>query len=239
MRFSTLTSTLQFHKRDQQPQQKQQSISNIKRALATIVSKLPHQQKVVPDTTTTVTPTIKVISKNGNNKPVVITAIKKDTDMYRDVRNYYAQQSNNRRKRQASSTTIEEEEVDYNKKLFLQQPSKRELQERCHKTVKQYQQTTLCHHWKEEYSTVNKYAPPQQQQPKWLNTHVYVRGEWRSNSNYFRVAVLSNQAAKKEGAPLAVNKLSNHKPFLKKRRDEFIWGSPSPLRNSITSSSCL
>lgn len=187
MRFSTTLASSNHHTSP--------SISSIKKVLSTIVSKLPHHQKVGPSNN---------IVKNDANtviKLVAKTAIKKDNDINRDLRNYYTS-----KKRQL-------EDVD-NKKLI---ESERETR---HKTVKQYQQTQGHHHWIEHSNPTmnnNKSA----QQPKWANTHGYVR-DTRSNSDYLRKLAITNNSS-----IVIINK------SCKKRTDEFAWGKHSPLRNVV------
>jgi hypothetical protein len=130
------------------------------------------------------------------------TAIKKENEMNRDVRNYYTS-----RKRQL-------EDVD-NKKMELERETR-------HKTVKQYQQPDVHHHWK-EHSTVSINNNKSAQQPKWTHTHGYIR-DTRSNSNYLLKTAITNHC----------NLNTQHKPYLRKRSDEFIWGKPSSLRHSTS-----
>jgi hypothetical protein len=232
---SSTSTTMIPHILHLYPTNPHQSISNIKKVFSTLISKLPspHTTKIVPSQTLVKNndrTMIKVVVKN-TNKPVIITAIKKDVEMNRDVRNYY------NRKRQATDSMIALSN-NSNKRLdSAAATTQKELQkerEMRHKTVKQYQQTNLlCHHWKQEDSIhTNKYAPPQK--PKWLNTHGYVRGELRSNSNYLRVAILTQGGNPSAAASAAAAAKNMNKPFLRKRRDEFVWGSPSPLSSSIS-----
>lgn len=192
MRFSSTLASSNHHS---------PSISSIKKALSTLVNKIPHhqqQQKVGPtlvkNNPTTV---IRVVAK---------TAIKKDNDMNRDLRNYYTT-----KKRQLEENTKEEADL-------IVQIAERENR---HKTVKQYQQTGghhSQHHWIEHSNpptTVNKSA----QQPKWANTHGYVR-DTRSNSDYLRkLAITTNNTVIPKSC--------------RKRSDEFVWGKQSPLRNVV------
>ncbi|KAG2194380.1 uncharacterized protein EV154DRAFT_308000 [Mucor mucedo] len=189
MRFSSTLASSNHHT---------PSISSIKKALSTLVNKIPHHPKVGP-----------TVVKNDPHtviRVVAKTAIKKDNDMNRDLRNYYTS-----KKRQ-----LEEESSSHNDNLNVVAVER----ENRHKTVKQYQQTGghhhSQHHWIEHSNppTVNKSA----QQPKWANTHGYVR-DTRSNSDYLRkLAITTNNAVPKS---------------CRKRSDEFVWGRQSPLRNVV------
>ncbi|CAO3656751.1 unnamed protein product [Mucor hiemalis] len=191
------------------------NMSNIKKVFTTLVSKLPHHHgsnhKVSPTTSNVVKNNsrtyIKVVPKKSAS--ATTTAVKKDNDMNRDIRNYYAQQQS--RKRQLEDV--------YNKKVELE----REIR---HKTVKQYQQPEQresCHYHFKEHSTITINNNKSAQQPKWTNTHGYLR-DTRTNSDYLRRLALTNSS----------KIATKQKPYLKKRSDEFVWGQNSPLRNSIT-----
>lgn len=192
------------------------NMSNIKKVFTTLKSKLPthhgNNQKVGPTPPNVVKNDsrtyIKVVPKKSTSATTV-TAVKKDNDMNRDIRNYYAQQQS--RKRQLEDV--------YNKRVELE----REIR---HKTVKQYQQPEQresCHYHYKEHSTITINNNKSAQQPKWTNTHGYLR-DTRTNSDYLRRLALANSC----------KIATKDKPYLRKRRDEFVWGQNSPLRNSIT-----
>lgn len=183
MRFSNTLASSNHHT---------PSISSIKKVLSTLVNKIPHQPKVGP-----------TLVKNDAHTVIRVvkatTAIKKDNDINRDLRNYY---TNKKRQLEDMDTKVMTEE------------SKRETR---HKTVKQYQQTQGHCHWIEHSNPPNSHNKSAQQ-PKWANTHGYVR-DTRSNSDYLRkLAITNNMVVPKS---------------CKKRTDEFTWGKQSPLRNVV------
>lgn len=185
MRFSTTNSASLIH----------DTPSSFKKVFSTIVKKLPHnQQKVAP-----------VMVKNDKNTVIKVvaksSAISKEDDVYRNLRNYY---TNNTKKQLV---------------LDDEQQKKNTERETRHKTVKQYQQTEKSYHWK-EHSKVNITAPLR------FQTHDYIR-DTRSNSNFLRIQAMSNNASSK----IIMNK---EKQYTKKRKDDFVWGNPSSLRNVVT-----
>jgi hypothetical protein len=143
--------------------------------------------------------------------PVIIpksTAITKDDDIYRDLRKYYS--NHVPKKRQLDELVVTE-------RKSLERETR-------HKTVKQYQQPSerKYHHWKESSSPsfdINKAAPTA------FKTHGYVR-DTRSNSNHLRILAITNNASNKI--------MSKEKQFIQKRKDEFVWGSKSKLRQVST-----
>lgn len=181
------------------------SMTTIKKVLSNLVSKLPHHHNNKVETVKNDAHTVIKVRR--------VTALKTEEDINQDIRNYYKQQTTSKKRQ------LEEAEE---KKVKSER-------ERRHKTVKQYQQTQEQphpphHHWIEHSNPTihNKSA----QQPKWVNTHGYIR-DTRTNSNYLRVLALSNQSNNN----IVLNK---EKPTTRKRSDEFIWGKQSSLRHVVT-----
>lgn len=203
MRFSTTNTVSMTHSN---------STSTFKKVFSSLVSKLPHQQSNVNQIK--VHPMPPSLSQSQLQKQS--SAITKQDDIHRNLRDYYTTQ--NSRKRQ-----YEEPLAPYNENNI-----EREIR---HKTVKQYQQTkdkkqqkSSYQHWKEYSATssniVNKYAPPK------YKTHGYVR-DTRSNPNHLRITAITNSCS---NSKTIINK---EKQFLVKRKDEFQWGSKSKLSNTL------
>ncbi|KAI8091167.1 uncharacterized protein B0P05DRAFT_529113 [Gilbertella persicaria] len=136
------------------------------------------------------------------------TAVTKQEDINRNLRNYYANTNSNK-----SQLTEDDSSL---------QKSNEERQTR-HKAVKQYQEQSSeqQRHWKEysnsSFVDINTYAPLK------FKTHGYVR-DTRSNSDCLRITAIKNQAQ------VVVH---TKRPYLKKRRDPFEWGKSSPLRTEV------
>ncbi|CEP12051.1 hypothetical protein [Parasitella parasitica] len=196
MRFSTTNPVSMTHSN---------STSTFKKVISTLISKLPHQQANIN--------TIKIHPMPAPaHSQKCSSAITKQDDIYRNLRDYYTTQ--NSRKRQHEEPLV-----------LTGKDTEREIR---HKTVKQYQQTKdnkkLHQHWK-EYSypssnIVNKSAPPK------YKTHGYVR-DTRSNSNHLRITAITNSCSSRN---VIINK---EKHFIPKRKDEFQWGSKSKLSNAL------
>ncbi|CAO3609623.1 unnamed protein product [Mucor fragilis] len=207
MRFSTTNTVSMTHSN---------STSTFKKVFSSLVSKLPHQQ---PSTVAPINK-VRVVTSPQSQQQFHIqkrtSAITKQDDIHRNLRDYYTTQ--NSRKRQ------------YEEPLMAPNAKSSAEREIRHKTVKQYQQTkdkkqqkASYQHWKEYSNTssniVNKSAPPK------YKTHGYVR-DTRSNPNHLRITAISN-------ACLSSTIISKEKPCLPKRRDEFQWGSKSKLSNAL------
>lgn len=198
MRFSTNDSVLLIH----------DTSSNFKKVLSTIVKKLPHNNQKVSPVSTAVKndkkTVIKVVAKSS--------AITKEDDVYRNLRNYYTTN------KKSSNTTVVED-------VKVLKDTERQTR---HKAVKQYQQSeqikksSVVYHWK-EHSTVSNNTNIAA--PLKFQTHDYIR-DTRSNSNFLRIQAMTNHSSSK----VIIN---NQKPYLKKRQDAFVWGNPSKLRNVI------
>jgi hypothetical protein len=68
-----------------------------------------------------------------------------------------------------------------------------------------------------------------QHKPAWANSHAYVRGVRANWNEFLLLATESNMIC----ANKITRPLQSKRSYLAKRKDEFIWGNPSPLRNSL------
>ncbi|GAA5799511.1 hypothetical protein HPULCUR_004927 [Helicostylum pulchrum] len=215
MRFSTTTTTTTGTTASTMAHPATPSLSTIKKVLFNLVSKLPHHHSNQHHSNNQYQqPRQPTMIRNNAHTIIKVTkktALTKEKDINQDVRNYYRETSKKRQLEEADCS---------NKKMDSER-------ERRHKTVKQYQQTQESHnshhHWIEHSNATieNKSA----QQPKWVNTHGYIR-DTRTNSNYLRMTALSNASNNN----IIMNK---EKPSTKKRTDQFIWGKQSPLRHAL------